>query len=99
MHQEGAVILGTGGDNSNESDGSFFEGVITAGYPSDATDGAVQANIVAVGYKQVSTGFPVTGNPYTITNVNSGTPVEPAGCGTADGTGIVLSSLDTTCEQ
>src|ERR1700689_4809978 len=26
MHQEGAVILGTGGDNSNESDGSFFEG-------------------------------------------------------------------------
>ena len=46
MHQEGAVILGTGGDNSNGSDGSFFEGVITAGYPSDATDNAVQANIV-----------------------------------------------------
>jgi len=99
MHQEGAVILGTGGDNSNESDGSFFEGVITAGYPSDATDNAVQANIVAVGYKQVAAGFPVTGTPYTITNVNSGTAVAPAGCATADGTGIELSSLDTTCQQ
>ena len=43
MHQEGAVILGTGGDNSNGSDGSFFEGVMTAGYPSAATDNAVQA--------------------------------------------------------
>src|SRR5580698_3803620 len=99
MHQEGAVILGTGGDNSNESDGSFFEGVITAGYPSDATDAAVQANIVAAGYEQVSTGYPATGSPYTITNVNSGTDVAPAGCGTTDGTGIELSSLDTTCQQ
>jgi hypothetical protein len=99
MHQEGAVILGTGGDNSNESDGSFFEGVITAGYPSDAADAAVQANIVAVGYQPVAAGFPATGSPYTITNVNSGTDVAPAGCGTADGTGIELSSLDTTCQQ
>ena len=101
MHQEGAVILGTGGDNSNESDGSFFEGVITAGYPSDATDNAVQANIVAVGYQQVAAGFPATGSssPYTITNVNSGTDVAPAGCGTADGTGIELSSADTACQQ
>jgi non-reducing end alpha-L-arabinofuranosidase len=50
MNQEGAIILGTGGDNSNSSAGSFFEGVMTAGYPSDATDNAVQANIVSVGY-------------------------------------------------
>ena len=99
MHQEGAVILGTGGDNSNESDGSFFEGVITAGYPSDAADAAVQANIVAVGYQPVAAGFPATGSPYTITNVNSGTDVAPAGCGTADGTGIELSSADTSCQQ
>jgi hypothetical protein len=99
MHQEGAVILGTGGDNSNESDGSFLEGVITAGYPSDATDAAVQASIVAVGYQQVITGFPVSGKSYTITNVNSGTAVAPASCGTADGTGIELSSLDAACQQ
>src|SRR5579871_4943254 len=50
MHQEGSIVLGTGGDNSNWSIGSFFEGVMTAGYPSDAADNAVQANITSVGY-------------------------------------------------
>jgi hypothetical protein len=59
MHQEGAIILGVGGDNSNSSAGSFFEGVMTAGYPTDATDNAVQANIVSVGYALPSAG--VTG--------------------------------------
>lgn len=59
MHQEGAIILGTGGDNSNGSVGSFFEGVMTSGYPTYAADNAVQANIVSVGYR--SSGFPVTG--------------------------------------
>ncbi|HEX3785524.1 MAG TPA: arabinofuranosidase catalytic domain-containing protein [Pseudonocardiaceae bacterium] len=50
MHQEGGIILGTGGDNSNWNMGTFFEGVMVAGYPSDATDDAVQANVVSVGY-------------------------------------------------
>ena len=50
MHQEGAIVLGTGGDNSNAGVGSFFEGVMTAGYPTDAADNAVQANITSVGY-------------------------------------------------
>ncbi|MFG2638344.1 alpha-L-arabinofuranosidase B [Streptomyces sp. NPDC048362] len=50
MHQEGAIVLGTGGDNSNGSIGSFFEGVMTAGQPTDAADNAVQANITSVGY-------------------------------------------------
>jgi hypothetical protein len=50
LHQEGAIVLGTGGDNSNSAVGSFFEGVMTAGVPSDAADNAVQANIVSVGY-------------------------------------------------
>jgi hypothetical protein len=50
MHQEGAIVLGTGGDNSNGSIGSFFEGVMTAGFPTDAADNSVQANIVTVGY-------------------------------------------------
>jgi hypothetical protein len=35
-YQEGAIVLGTGGDNSNWSVGTFFEGVMTAGYPTDA---------------------------------------------------------------
>ncbi|MFE2062323.1 alpha-L-arabinofuranosidase B [Streptomyces sp. NPDC059467] len=50
MHQEGAIVLGTGGDNSNGSIGSFFEGVMTSGIPTDAADDSVQSNIVSVGY-------------------------------------------------
>ena len=50
MRQEGAIILGVGGDNSHASAGSFFEGVMTAGFPTDRSDNAVQSNIVAVGY-------------------------------------------------
>jgi hypothetical protein len=50
MHKEGAIILGIGGDNSNGAVGTFFEGVMTSGYPPDATEDAVQANIVAAGY-------------------------------------------------
>lgn len=52
---QGAIILGIGGDNSNSSIGSFYEGAMVAGQPSDATENAVQANIVSVGYTQVST--------------------------------------------
>jgi hypothetical protein len=47
---EGAIILGIGGDNSNSSDGTFLEGAITAGRPSDATDALVHTNVKAVGY-------------------------------------------------
>ncbi|SEL17330.1 arabinofuranosidase catalytic domain-containing protein [Streptacidiphilus jiangxiensis] len=50
MHQEGGIILGTGGDNSNWNMGTFFEGVMVSGFPGDATENAVQANIVSVGY-------------------------------------------------
>jgi hypothetical protein len=60
MHQEGSIVLGTGGDNSNASIGSFFEGVMTSGYPTDAADNAVQANVVSVGYSG-STGTSATG--------------------------------------
>ena len=33
MKQEGAIILGIGGDNSNWATGYFFEGVMTTGMP------------------------------------------------------------------
>ena len=56
MQQEGAIVLGTGGDNSNWSVGTFFEGVMTAGYPTDAADNAVQDNVVSVGYTGASNG-------------------------------------------
>jgi len=47
MRKEGAIVLGTAGDNSNGAQGNFFEGVMTARYSSNAADDAVQANIVA----------------------------------------------------
>ncbi|WP_406840404.1 arabinofuranosidase catalytic domain-containing protein [Streptomyces sp. AHU1] len=50
MQQEGGIILGTGGDNSNWNMGTFFEGVMVIGYPTDAAENAVQSNIVSVGY-------------------------------------------------
>lgn len=48
--KEGAIILGIGGDNSNGGQGTFYEGVMTSGYPSDDTENSVQANIVAAKY-------------------------------------------------
>jgi hypothetical protein len=54
MKKQGAMVLGSGGDccntNTNLSDGTFYEGCLVSGYPSDATENAVQANIVAAGY-------------------------------------------------
>jgi non-reducing end alpha-L-arabinofuranosidase len=52
MRKEGAILLGTGGDNSNGATGNFFEGVMTAHYSSNAADDSVQANIASV-YGQV----------------------------------------------
>ena len=51
MRKQGAIVLGTGGDNSNGGVGNFYEGFIATGVTSTATDEAIQANIVAVGYK------------------------------------------------
>jgi hypothetical protein len=54
MKKQGAIVLGSGGDccysNNNASEGTFYEGAIVAGYPSDATDAAVHANVVSAGY-------------------------------------------------
>lgn len=50
MRQEGAIILGIGGDNSNWAKGYFFEGVMTRGRPTSQAMEAVQSNIVAAGY-------------------------------------------------
>lgn len=100
MQKEGAIVLGTGGDNSNGSDGSFFEGVMTAGYPTDAADNAVQANITSVGYSTPAATFPVAGTAYRLTNTNSGKVLDAVNCGTANGTTVDLwASLGNTCQQ
>jgi hypothetical protein len=52
MENKGGIVLGVGGDNSNNSWGTFYEGAIVAGYPTDATENAVFNNIKAVGYSR-----------------------------------------------
>ena len=54
QRKQGAIILATGGDNSNSAMGKFYEGVMVTGVTTDATDELVQANIVAVGYKNLA---------------------------------------------
>jgi hypothetical protein len=82
MKKQGAIILGSGGDccngNTNQSQGTFYEGAVVAGYPSDATDNAVQANIAANGYGSTT----VPGNTVTVANpgtqnATAGTAVDP----------------------
>ncbi|MFI7699651.1 arabinofuranosidase catalytic domain-containing protein [Nonomuraea sp. NPDC049480] len=57
MKKQGAIVLGSGGDcckpdgGANLSAGTFYEGAMVAGYPTDATENAVQAGIIAAGYR------------------------------------------------
>ncbi|WP_344056893.1 arabinofuranosidase catalytic domain-containing protein, partial [Microbispora corallina] len=82
MKKEGAIILGIGGDNSHGSAGTFYEGVMTSGYPSDATENAVQANIVAAGYA-TSTGGTTGGQQ--IVGAQSGRCLDVTGASQANG--------------
>ena len=52
MRKQGAILLGNGGDNSNGSSGTFYEGAMTAPgtFPTLETNQAIQANVVAAGY-------------------------------------------------
>jgi hypothetical protein len=83
MKKQGAILLGTGGDNGNGSSGTFYEGVMTTGYPTEATTDAVQANIVAARYdvqrlslSRITTVTPRTAQEVTETFTNTtGAPV------------------------
>ena len=44
------IALGIGGDNSNNSYGTFYEGALTNGSPSNDTDLLIMKNIKSVGY-------------------------------------------------
>ena len=63
MSLEGAIVLGVGGDNSNSGQGTFYEGAMTATYPSDATENAVQANIAQANYAVTSM---ISGPPLSV---------------------------------
>ena len=51
MHKKGGMLMGNGGDNGNGSAGTFYEGVMTFGYPTDEAVTAVQRNIAAARYQ------------------------------------------------
>ncbi|NAS26768.1 alpha-L-arabinofuranosidase [Herbidospora sp. NEAU-GS84] len=57
MKKQGAIILGSGGDcckpdgGANLSAGTFYEGAMVAGYPTDAVENAVQAEVISAGYR------------------------------------------------
>jgi hypothetical protein len=103
MHKEGAIILGIGGDNSKGAQGTFYEGVMTSGYPSDATENSVQANIVANKYANSTGGG--TGGGTTLTPGQSISLRATTACcttryldhsGTGVGTIVVSSSSSST---
>jgi hypothetical protein len=112
MHKQGAILLGIGGDNGNGSAGTFYEGVMTIGYPGDAATDAVQANIVAARYdtqrlslSRVTTFTPGTTRKVTVTFTNvSGEAavgavslVPPAGwAAVSPGSGSGAASVGTT---
>lgn len=50
MSRKGSIQMGNGGDNGNGSAGTFYEGIMTASYPTEDVVKAVQANIVAAKY-------------------------------------------------
>jgi hypothetical protein len=54
MHVQNSIELGTGGDNTGQGLGEFFEAAVVSGFPSDATENAVQASITAAGYAPAS---------------------------------------------
>ena len=70
MKQQGAIILGIGGDNSNTATGEFFEGAMTSGTPTASVLGQVQSNIVSAGYQGTPT--LLDGKTYTFQNQASG---------------------------
>jgi non-reducing end alpha-L-arabinofuranosidase len=83
MKVQNSIELGTGGDNSIWGDGEFFEGAVTAGYPSDATENAVQANLVAAGYAGNVTGVPSTASVVSLKAHANGDYVDAANSTTA----------------
>ncbi len=82
MHKQGAIILGTGGDNSDGAQGTFYEGAMTSGYPSASTEAAVQANIVAAGYGVGGT----TGSTGPLHAVGAGKCLDDPNSSTTGGT-------------
>jgi hypothetical protein len=87
MKLQPSILLGTGGDNSNSATGEFFEGAVTAGYPSDATENAVQANLAANPYASGS-----GGTSGAVHAVGAGKCLDVTGASTTPGTQVQIWS-------
>ena len=83
MKVQNSIELGTGGDNSIWGDGEFFEGAVTAGFPTDATENAVQANLVAAGYSNNITGVLSTASVVSLHAHANGDYVDAANNGSS----------------
>lgn len=103
MYKEGSLLLGIGGDNSNSAQGTFYEGAVTSGYPSDSVEASVQANVVAAKYAVASlvSGPTFTaGNTVSLRATTSGyTTRYIAHTGTTVNTQVVTSSSSTTLKE
>lgn len=103
MSKEGALILGIGGDNSNGAQGTFYEGAVTYGYPSDSVEASVQANIVAAKYATTSltSGTALTvGSKITLQVTTPGyTTRYIAHTGTAVNTQVITSSSSSATQN
>lgn len=97
MKKQGAILLGIGGDNSVAGAGTFYEGVLTFGYPSNATEDAVQANITAARYAPPGGGNPQPG--VQITGGQSGRCIEVPNGSTTNGTQIQLADCQNVDRQ
>jgi len=95
MKLDSSVLLGTGGDNSPSGVGEFFEGAMTAGYPSDATENAVQAAITAAGYGAGSGG----GTTGALHAVGAGRCLEVPGASTTAGTQTQIRDCNGAANQ
>jgi hypothetical protein len=100
MRKQGAIVLGSGGDcckpggGANLSAGTFYEGAMVSGYPSDATENAVQANVISAGYT-VAAGGP----GQQILGVPSGRCVDVPSASTTNGTQVQLWDCHTQVNQ
>jgi len=99
MKTDSSLLLGTGGDNSVTGVGEFFEGAITAGYPSDATENAVQASIVAAGYGGSGTTSPPPTGGQEIVGTGSGRCIDVPNASTTNGTQVQLWDCNGNSNQ
>jgi non-reducing end alpha-L-arabinofuranosidase len=83
MRVQPSILLGTGGGNDNGGRGEFFEGAVTAGFPSDATENAVQANITAAGYTNNTKWVPTTASVVSLKAHANGDYVDAPNSGTS----------------